>query len=64
MYDSFGCNINEEINIGDNVLYFDTIHINNIPYKRILKGIWNGEKVCFNDKEHTIVRTKKWLKKI
>lgn len=25
------------------------------------QGIWDGEKVCLNDKKETIVRTKAWL---
>ena len=27
-----------------------------------LNGIWDGEKVCFNDKDETVVRTTEWLK--
>jgi len=30
----------------------------------LLVGIWDGEKVCFDDKEQTIVKTKEWLKKL
>jgi hypothetical protein len=27
-----------------------------------LEGLWDGEKVCFSDKEETVVRTTEWLK--
>lgn len=29
-----------------------------------ITGIWDGEKSIFDDKEHTIIRTKEWLKKL
>ena len=31
----------------------------NLPI--IIVGVWDGEKVCFFDREKTIVRTKEWL---
>jgi len=43
--------MNNEINIGDTVLYIDTNK----------HGVWDGEKVVLNDKDKTIVRNKAWL---
>jgi hypothetical protein len=34
---------------------------NKVTVKVYLHGIWDGEKVCFTDSEHTIVRTTHWL---
>ena len=65
-YDSFGILKNIpwlEIKKGDLVEYIDTKIINKKPIKISLIGIWNGEKVCFTDKDNTIVRTTRWLKK-
>lgn len=31
-------------------------------HKVYLRGIWDGEKVTFGDKERTTVRNKGWLK--
>lgn len=68
-YNAYGNPINtvlDEISIGDTVEYVDaktgqigkrkgTIHI-------ILQGVWDGEKVQFNDKDKTLVRSKEWLR--
>jgi hypothetical protein len=55
---------NQDIKQGDVVEYIDTKRYNNKTIKISLIGIWDGDKVCFNDKEQTIVRTTVWLKKI
>lgn len=31
--------------------------------KVVLRGIWDGEKVAFNDENRTVVRTTRWLEK-
>ena len=69
-YDEFGVLRSipwEDIKKGDLVEYLDTKKEpgnNGKTYKVSLKGIWDGEKVCFDDKEKTIVRTTRWLKKL
>lgn len=35
-----------------------------ISFKRTLIGQWDGEKVEFNDPQHYVVRTTRWLTKI
>ena len=66
-YDSFGVlndSKNQDIKQGDVVEYIDTKRKNNKAIKMSLIGIWDGSKVCFDDKEQTIIRTTVWLKKI
>ena len=47
---------------GDRVGYITRIMVSKTEKKDIqLIGYWDGEKVEFNDKEKTIVRTKRWL---
>lgn len=70
-YDSFG-RLNsepwEDIKKGDLVEYGYKKNIQDEfgrtkQIKVYLNGIWDGEKVCFNDKEQYVVRTTRWLKK-
>lgn len=59
------------INAGDNVRYAD---VERLPtdadgkigklVKVFLYGVWDGEKVEFNDKQNTVVRTTWWLEKV
>jgi len=67
MFDSYGNSedkIQDNIQKDDLVLYIDSRSIFNnkhrINIKKELIGIWDGEKVYFDD-EKTIVRTTKWL---
>jgi len=56
-----------KIKAGDTVEYSYADNDPNDKNKKIiitLRGIWDGEKVCFDDKEHTVVRTTFWLTKI
>ncbi len=48
--------VRESINKGDLVSYYQK------RYDAILQGVWDGEKVCFKDKDDTVVRTTEWLK--
>lgn len=55
------------INIGDIVEYIDTGNLvdnkgRQTKIKLPIYGIWDGEKVQFNDKDKTIVFNKWWLK--
>jgi hypothetical protein len=54
----------EDIIKGDWVSYTDTISVGKKHIKVNLAGMWDGEKVEFSDKHHTIVRNKRWLKKL
>jgi len=71
IYDEFGVlrtQLWEDIKKGDKVVYYDTISIkDNGRWKNVkvpLEGVWDGEKVQFDDKDKTLVRTTRWLKKI
>ena len=54
-----------DIQAGDEVTYIDsrsrTEGSRKISYKVELTGIWDGEKVQFDDNEKTLVRAKQWL---
>lgn len=70
-YDSYGNLIGtvlDDIKAGDKVEYIDTkggyFTRKKFVQKISLIGIWDGEKVVFDDKEKTTVRTIHWLKKI
>ena len=69
-YDQFGVLSSipwQDIKNGDSVEYFDTKRQpgpRGKTYKVSLKGIWDGEKVCFDDNEKTIIRTTRWLNKL
>lgn len=62
--------VKDEINPGDLVEFYyadsELVIENNKPTREQVKiklqGIWDGEKVEFNDKKSTIVRGKAWLK--
>ena len=71
-YDEWGVPRNkpwDDIKKGDIVEYVDTRLILNpvTEVKKLtkvtLKGIWDGEKVEFKDKDDVVVRTTRWLKK-
>jgi len=57
--------MNNEINIGDTVLYTDTESgydgKRHVAVKVVKFGVWDGEKVVLNDKSKTTVRNKAWL---
>jgi len=57
--------MNNEINIGDTVLYTDRESAYNgkrhVTVDVVKFGVWDGEKVVLNDKERTTVRNKAWL---
>jgi len=70
-FDSYGKPIGfivDDIQKGDRVRYEDSISgwdgKHGMTVKRELFGVWDGEKVQFDDKDKTIVFTKHWLKKI
>lgn len=66
-YDKFGVAKDkpcEDIKKGDLVEYIDTKSRDRKKFKISLTGIWDGEKVCFDDNEETVVRTTRWLKKV
>lgn len=69
-YDCYGnlkTEIRDEIKPGDTVAYIDAISDKGKTPKTInvtLIGVWDGEKVVFNDLERTTVRTTNWLKKV
>ena len=54
------------INKGDTVSYIDTVLVGEGRRKKSTKvrliGIWDGEKVEFDDKDKTVVRNKRWLR--
>ena len=68
-YNSYG---NLKTKVLDNILPGDTVEFGYAKHLKVdgkmvntiikLKGIWDGEKVCFKDKDKTIVRTTEWLK--
>jgi hypothetical protein len=66
-YGNVGGTILDDIKAGDKVEYV-TAYTKKLPNgrgeydKKTLTGIWDGDKVEFNDKERTIVRTIHWLK--
>jgi hypothetical protein len=67
-YDSYGNLIGkilDPIEKGDLVEYIDSKSSfekgRRIRIKIYLRGFWDGEKVCFDDDEKTVVRTKHWL---
>ena len=57
--------MNDNINIGDTVLYTDTETQHDgkrLSTVKVIKwGVWDGEKVVLNDPEKTTVRNKAWL---
>lgn len=57
--------MNNEINIGDTVLYTDRERKYNgknlISIDVVKYGVWDGEKVILNDNEKTTIRNKDWL---
>jgi len=56
----------EDIKKGDTVIYHDAQSDKDNKWKVIkvtLKGIWDGEKVQFDDEDNTLVRTTRWLHK-
>ena len=70
-YDKYGNPVDkiiDDIKSGDLVQYLDSkSHFEGkkkINVRIPLQGIWDGEKVQFNDKEQTVVRTIHWLTKI
>jgi len=66
-YNSYGVlKTKQKPNITPNTLveYIDTKMKNNKRIKVKLHGIWDGNKVVFNDKDKTTVRTVWWLTKI
>jgi len=72
-YGSYGLLIgtkSDDIQKGDTVQYIDTKSFvvgykkKRKKFKVILVGVWDGEKVIFDDGEDTTVRTIKWLTKI
>jgi len=53
-----------KIKAGDTVEYSYADNDPNDNRKKMiitLRGIWDGEKVCFDDKKHTVVKTTFWL---
>jgi hypothetical protein len=56
----------DNIEPGDLVEYLDakSAYVNGKKVRKIepLHGIWDGEKVQFDDPERTVVRAKPWLK--
>ena len=60
--------MNNTINKGDLVLYWDTRSIKQGNRVKVIKvglvGKWDGEKVVCNDREHTTIRNKEWLIKV
>ena len=50
--------------VGDHVEYIDAKHVRRKLTKIKLHGVWNGEYVRFNDKERTLVRNIRWLRKM
>jgi hypothetical protein len=50
-----------DIKKGDEVKFIYPFRFFGKKQKITCFGIWDGEKVCFNDINHTIVRTTEWL---
>lgn len=70
-YDNYGNlkgSVLDEINDGDLVQYIDTksILLGKIrqTVKVVLRGIFENGMVEFDDSDHTVVKTKHWLKKV
>ncbi len=71
-FDEYGVAISipwQEIGKGDKVYYIDTRNGKNVKGKKksvkiILYGIWDGEKVQFDDDDNTVVRSIRWLEKV
>jgi hypothetical protein len=66
-YDNYGNLIGkqlDDIKKGDLVQYHNIKRVNGKTVKTSIVGIWDGEKVCFDDPEKTVVRTIHWLIKI
>ena len=70
-YDCYGKLVTEpwpNIKKGDTVRYKEASHIKKgnriIRTVNDLVGIWDGEKVQFDDNEKTLIRTTRWLKRI
>jgi len=64
-YDSYGVLYSiqhEDITAGSVVEYIDAKSAKQKTKKTTLVGVWDGSKVCFDDKEKTVVRTTRWLK--
>jgi len=65
-YDEYGNlsgTVLADIKKGDVVEYTETRTINRTKKQKVvLQGIWDGEKVQFDDKEHTLVKAIQWLK--
>jgi hypothetical protein len=65
-YDTYGRltgTVSDNIKKGDVVNYIDTKSLNKTTkIKVVLQGVWDGEKVQFDDKDHTLVRAIQWLK--
>ena len=65
-YDTYGNltgTILDDIKKDDVVEYTETRSLNKTKkIKVVLQGVWDGEKVQFDDKEHTLVRAIQWLK--
>lgn len=66
-YDEFGVPYDKPwptINKNDVVCYVDVIRVGRRRVFKYLYGVWDGEKVEFDDVSKTIVRTKRWLRPI
>lgn len=63
-FDINGLPIDHDIKKGDRVLYIDARPRMMQTVKVGLHGTWDGEKVEFNDKDHTVVRNTNWLIKL
>lgn len=64
---NFDCNgkyISTDLRQGDKVLYIDSRTRGMQTVKVGLHGVWDGEKVEFKDKDHTVVRNVNWLIKL
>jgi glutathionylspermidine synthase len=68
-YNKYGNHISHQVDnieIGDLVEYLDARTESIGKQKKTIRvpllGIWDGEKVQFNDKEQTLVRAIPWLK--
>jgi hypothetical protein len=67
-YDKYGNPIGkplDDIKKGDVVKYIKTVNHfegnKKVSVKTPLYGVWDGEKVQFDDDEHIVVRTIHWL---
>ena len=72
MYDENGVLRNssiDDIEKGDKVCYLDVKNGKNVKGRKItvkepLYDVWDGEKVEFDDEDKTIIRNRRWLKKL